>query len=175
MTWPNALTSSAGADLGTSFVEALVRGDFDSMRSMLHPDVRFRGLSPHKFLKASRSDPIGGVIRAFRLWFYEGEGFDGDHPEELLLCSVMPYGDGGRFKLSYRIREKSREMSEFFRSEYTAEIADDADWVVEQEAYYDVVDGKIAWMIVLCGGYQPLAPVSIARDTPESGARQIVV
>ena len=34
---------------------------------------------------------------------------------------------------------------------------EDADWVVAQEAYYDVRDDTIASMIVLCGGYQPLA------------------
>lgn len=44
---------SAGALLGPRFVDALVAGDFDAMRSMLHPRVRFRGLSPHKFLKAT--------------------------------------------------------------------------------------------------------------------------
>jgi hypothetical protein len=167
----------SGADLGTRFVEALVQGDFDAMRSALHPEVRFRGLSPHKFLKASRSDPIGGVIRAYRLWFYEGEGgdFEGDHPEELLSCSVAAFGDGGRFKLSYRIRSKSREMAQFFRGSGYGNVLNDADWVVEQEAYYDVVDGKIAWMIVLCGGYQPLAPIPTAQNTPEGSARQIVV
>ena len=84
---------------------------------------------------------------------YEGEGeFEGDHPEELLSCAVTPFGDGGRFKLSYRIRSKSREMAEYFREEGLADVPDDADWLVEQEAYYDVIDGKIAWMIVMCGG-----------------------
>lgn len=89
--------------------------------------------------------------------------------------SVAPFGDGGRYKLSYRIRSKSREMAEFFRGEGFGEVADDADWVVEQEAYYDILNGKIAWMIVLCGGYQPLTRISVAQDTPETVARQIVV
>lgn len=71
-------------------------------------------------------------------------------------CSAAPFGDGGRYKLSYRIRSKSREMAEFFREEGYGDVTDDADWVVEQEAYYDVLDSKIGWMIVLCGGYQPL-------------------
>lgn len=174
MTTLDAPPVSPGARLGPRFVDALVAGDFDAMRSTLHPNVRFRGLSPHKFLKASSSDPIGGVIRAFRLWFYEGEGEYADHPEELLSCSVMPFGAGGRFKLSYSIRSKSREMAEFFRGEGYGDVADDADWVVEQEAYYDVVDGKIAWMIVLCGGYQPMEPIAVA-EASESPARQIVV
>ncbi len=173
---PADAVASAGAELGRRFVAALVDGDFDTMRAQLHPAVEFRGLSPHKLLKASRSDPVGGVLRAFRLWFFEGErdGYRGDHPEELLSCSVEPYGSGGRYKLSYRIREKSREMAEFFRDQGLGRVDDDADWLVEQEAYYDVRDGRIGWMIVLCGGYQPLVPVPTAR-IPEAGARQIVL
>lgn len=166
-----------GLDLGPRFVEALVRGDFEEMASILHPQVRFRGLSPHKFLKASTRDPVGGVLRAFRLWFYEGaEGeFQGDHPEELLSCTVAPYGGGGRFKLSYRVREKSREMAQVFRAEGLADVPDDADWLVEQEAYYDVLDGRIAWMIVLCGGFQPMFPIPTTQGIPESAARHIVL
>lgn len=99
--------TTAGSALGREFIEALVRDDFDAMRSLLHPDVHFRGLSPHKFLKASPSDPVGGVLRAFRLSFYEGEGDFADHPEELLSCAAKPFGYGGRYKLSYRIRSKT--------------------------------------------------------------------
>jgi hypothetical protein len=167
------LASDAG--LGRRLVEALVADDFDTMRTLLHPNVRFRGLSPHKFLKTSRTDPVGGVIRAFRLWFYEGEGDYADHPEELLSCHVEPFGSGGRYKLSYRIRSRSREMAEFFRNEGFGTIADDADWVVEQEAYYDVLDGRIAWMIVLCGGYQPLETIPTAGNMPETAYRQLIV
>jgi hypothetical protein len=172
---PGEDLAAAQADLGRRFVEALVRGDFDGMRAMLHPDVRFRGLSPHKFLKSSKSDPVGGVIRAFRLWFYEGEGDYADHPVELLSCRVEPFGSGGRYKLSYRIRSRSREMAEFFRNEGFGQIADDADWVVEQEAYFDVLDRRIAWIIVLCGGYQPLVPVPTAQDVPETPSRLVIL
>ena len=170
-------SADAGAELGRRFVEALVRGDFDEMRALLHPQVRFRGLSPHKFLKTTRADPVGGVLRAFRLWFYEGAGdaFEGDHPEELLSCAVAPFGAGGRFKLSYQVREKSREMAEAFREDGLGDVPDDVDWLVEQEAYYDTIDGRIGWMIVLCGGYQPMTPVRIPQNVPETEARQIVV
>jgi hypothetical protein len=169
--------SIAGADLGPRFVEALVRGDFDEMRSILHPQVRFRGLSPHKFLKTSPKDPVGGVIRAFRVWFFEGSdsAYEGDHPVELLSVAVRPFGTGGRFKLSYRVRERSREMAVSFRDGRLGEVPDDIDWLVEQEAYYDVLDGKIGWMIVLCGGYQPLVPVPTAWNLPETAAKQIVL
>ena len=52
---------------------------------------------------------------------------------------------------------------------------DDIDWIVEQEAYCDVIDGKIAWMTVLCGGYQPLVPVPTAPGRPETASRQLVI
>jgi hypothetical protein len=166
-----------GQDLGPRFVEAMVRGDFEEMASILHPQVRFRGLSPHKFLKTSTKDPVGGVLRAFRIWFYEGAGADyqGDHPEQLLSCTAVSFGGGGRFKLSYRIRAKSREMAQIFRSEGLGEVPDDGHWLVEQEAYYDVLDGRIGWMIVLCGGYQPMISIPTAQGVPESSSRHIVL
>jgi hypothetical protein len=66
-------------------------------------------------------------------------------------------------------------MAQQFRAEALADVPDDIDWLVEQEAYYDVIDGKIAWMVVLCGGFQPLVPVETAQGRPETAARQVVV
>jgi hypothetical protein len=161
----------AGAALGRAFIEALVRGDFEAMQSLLHRNVRMRGLTPHKFTRVSPSDPVGGVIRTYQRWFYEDET---EHPEELLSCSVEPFGSGGRYKLRYRIRSKSRGMADFYRTQGLADIADDEDWLVDQEAYYDVLDGRIAWLIVLCGGYQPLRPLLVRQNVPETEAEQLL-
>jgi hypothetical protein len=171
------LAADPGTALGHGFVEALVAADFDGMRALLHPEIRFRGLSPHKFLKPSPADPVGGVIRAFRLWFYEGADgrFEGDHPEELISCTVAPFGPGGRHKLSFQVRSRSREMAAAYRRYGIADVPDDVDWLVEQEAYYDVIDGKIGWMIVLCGGYQPMQRLGIEPGIPETAARQMAV
>jgi len=49
------------------------------------------------------------------------------------------------------------------------------DWLVEKEAYYAVFDGKIAWMIAPCGGYQPMTTITTAQIRPETPARQIVL
>jgi hypothetical protein len=150
----------AGVHLGERFVKALVRDDFDEMRLLLHPKVQFRGLTPHRLIRSTRPDPPGSTLRAFRVWFYgEGDAPDGaERPIELLACAATPFGRGGRFKLSYRMRVRSRETAREFRELGLGLIADDADWLVEQDAYYDVVDGRIALMIVLCGGFQPLRP-----------------
>ena len=150
--------STLGAQVGERFVKALVRDDFDEMRLLLHPQVRFRGLTPNRPVKAARSDPAGGTLRVFRTWFYGEDGAaDGtEQPLELLGCAARPIGARGRFKLSYRIRARSHETAREFRELGLGAIADDADWLVEQEAYYDVIDGRIASMIVLCGGFQPL-------------------
>jgi hypothetical protein len=166
-----------GVDLGPRFIDALVRGDFERMRSLLHPEVRFRGLSPHTFVKTSRTDPVGGVIRTYRTWFCEGATAEhgDDHPVELLACTAMPFGGGGRYKMSYRFRARSPDRAQEYRSHGLADLPDDVDWMVGQEAYYDAIDGRIAWMIVLCGGYQPLTSTPIAQGVPETDARQVVV
>jgi hypothetical protein len=49
------------------------------------------------------------------------------------------------------------------------------DWLVEKEAYYAVLGGKIAWMIVPCGGYQPVTTIQTAQLRPKTPARQIVL
>ena len=168
---------TSGPDVGSRLIRAMVRGQFEEMRSLLDPNVRFRALTPHKFIKTSKADPADGLIRVFRQWFHEDVGDDDQlaHPVELLAWTVAPFGGGGRYKLSYRIRAKSLEMVEEFRVQGLAELPDDVDWLVEQEAYYDVLDGRIAWMIVLCGGFQPLTSTPITPDVPETDASQIVI
>jgi hypothetical protein len=73
-------------------------------------------LEPAQTPQDDREGPVGGVLPAFRIWFCEGGGgdFGGDQPGELLSCTVTPFCGGGRFKLSYRIREKSSEMAQIF-------------------------------------------------------------
>jgi hypothetical protein len=52
---------------------------------------------------------------------------------------------------------------------------DDVDWLVEKLAYYAILHGKIAWMIVPFGGYQPMTTIPTAQIRPETPARQIVL
>jgi hypothetical protein len=99
-----------GHDLGPRFVEALVRGDFNEMESILHPQIRFRGLSPHK---SSRHRPrIPSAVCSGRFGCGSTRGREATTTET--------------------IRSKSREMAEFYRDAGYGHVPDDTDWLVEQ-------------------------------------------
>lgn len=98
---------------------------------------------------------IVSALAILKQWFFEGD----DTLEQVLRCGVERVGRtrfGERFKLSYAFRAKSPSSCESYAQRKLGAVPPDADWVVHQEAYYDVRDGKVAWMIVLCGGYQPV-------------------
>jgi hypothetical protein len=137
--------------LGRELIEALAKGDFERVRGVLHPEVHLRGLTPGKFDEAKGDAAVDRAIEIFKLWFFEDE----DHLESVEWCDVQRVGRGARWKLSFGLRGKSPGMSDRYAAAKRREIAADADWIVEQEAYFEVRDGKIAWMIMLCGGYHP--------------------
>ena len=144
----------AGEQLGRAFIESLVSRDFALTASLLHPDLSFRGLTPGRYWEAE-PPVISSALAILKQWFFEGD----DTLEEILRCSVERVGRtrfGERFKLSYAFRAKSPSSCESYAQRNLGTVAPDADWVVRQEAYYDVRDARVAWMIVLCGGYQPL-------------------
>lgn len=144
-----------GHVLGRAFVESLVERDLTRTASLFHPDLSFRGLTPGRFWQAE-PPIIESAISILEKWFFE----DDDGLSDILRFHVERVGPdrlGDRFKLSYSFEAKSPVMSEYFGRWDLERPPPDADWVVEQEAYYDVKDDKIVWMIVLCGGYHPLA------------------
>lgn len=137
--------------LGERLIDALSRSDFATVRSLFHPDVHLRGLTPGRFDEAYGEDAIGQVVDIFKAWFFE----DDDVLSGVAWCDARAVGNGGRYKLSFGLRGKSPGMSDWYGEKNLRDVAADADWVVEQEAYYEVDDGLIKWMIVLCGGYHP--------------------
>jgi hypothetical protein len=96
---------------------------------------------------------VAQALEIFKLWFYEDE----DYLTEVLHCDVRPKGPDGRYKLGYSFRAKSPGMSEWYAGWKPDPPPLDAEWVVEREAYYDVADDRISWMIILCAGYHPRA------------------
>lgn len=96
------------------------------------------------------------MTEIFKLWFFE----DDDRLESVEWCDVRPVGRSGRYKLSFGLRGKSPGMCDWYRTAKLRDLPDEADWIVEQEAYYDTRDGKIGWMIILCGGYHPADEVA---------------
>jgi hypothetical protein len=121
-------TSTLGAD----FAAALAAKDFDRLRSLFHPEIDFRGLTPSREWVAS--DPDDLVTDVLCQWFE-----DSDEIEELLALETDAFAD--RERVGYRFRG----------------VNPDGPFVVEQQAYLAERDGRIGWMRVLCSGFRPLA------------------
>ena len=115
---------------GVAFAEALAKKDFGTVAEILDPDVDFRGMTPNRFWEARGSDAV--VSEVLKEWF-----LDSDEVEELVEVSSGEVAD--REHVAYRIRGHNPE----------------GPFVVEQQAYLTVEDGRIVWMRVLCSGFRP--------------------
>ena len=124
-------TSTDAAALGTAFAEGLAAKDWSTLESLLGPNVDFRGMTPGQDWAAS--DPRG-VIEVLEQWFEPH-----DQIERLVTSEVEPIST--RHRLSYRFDVHSDR--------------DDEDFVVEQQAYYEVDGDQISWMRVVCSGFLP--------------------
>ncbi len=121
-------------ELGRTFAQSLATKDFATIEGLLHPNLTFRGLTPGKarYLWESH-EPHSVVTDVLQQWFEET-----DRIESVLKLEVDRVVD--RNRVSYRF-----SMS-----------TPDGRFVVEQQAYYSVVDGKISWMSVVCSGPRPV-------------------
>jgi hypothetical protein len=120
----------AATTLGQDFAEALASKDFDQLRSLLHPEIDFRGLTPSRAWEASSADEV--VDGVLRLWFE-----DSDHLERLVSVEADSMAD--RERVGYRLEGHNP----------------DGPFIVEQQAYYTESDGRIDWLRVLCSGFRP--------------------
>ena len=118
--------------LGARFVEALAAKDFAQVASLLHPEVDFRGMTPGRFWEANTATQV--VDEVLRSWFE-----DSDQIDELLEVDTGRVAD--RERVGYRL----------------AVSTPDGRFVVEQQAYYETIDGSITWMRALCSGFRPVA------------------
>lgn len=118
------------AALGRAFAEALAAKDFDGVEALLDPDIDFRALTPRREWQAGH--PAEVVAEILRTWFD-----DSDHIEELAAVDTGTVSD--RQHVAYRFHGR----------------ADDGPFVVEQQAYYTVRDGRIDWMRIVCSGFRP--------------------
>ena len=121
-------------ELGRAFAQSLASKDFSAIERLLHPNLTFRGLTPGKarFLWESH-EPHSVVTDILQQWFE-----DTDRIESLLSLDLDRVGD--RNRVSYRFAGSNP----------------DGKFVVEQQAYYSVTDGKISWMSVVCSGFRPI-------------------
>lgn len=118
------------SEIGTRFVRALAAKDREALAALLDPRIEFRGLTPSRSWEASTPEEVCEIV--FGSWFEPG-----DHIRETLETDTERVAD--RERLHYRLRVES----------------EGADHLVEQQGYYDVVDGKITRMSVLCSGFRP--------------------
>lgn len=116
--------------LGTEFAHALAERDAGRLRSLLHPDVDFRGLTPSRVWEASGVDALLEIL--LDNWIE-----DSDRVEAVERVEADTVVD--RERVGYRFRVTNP----------------DGRFVVEQQAYLSARDGGIDWMRVVCSGFRP--------------------
>ena len=58
------MTTTEASTLGKAFTEALAAKDFVALSDLLHPEIDFRGLTPHRNWEADNPDDvIQGILR----------------------------------------------------------------------------------------------------------------
>lgn len=119
-------------ELGVRFVKALAAKDGSGLRDVLDPDVDFRALTPRRFWEASSAAVLVDDV-LLGTWFEPTDRIDA-------LADLQTGTVGDRHRVSYRLTVTNG----------------DGTHLVEQQAYYDVVDDHIVWLRVLCSGYRPI-------------------
>jgi len=127
-----AAGGETAATAGERFARALAAKDAAALRAVLADPIDFQALTPGRHWQSSSP---GAVVDEIVLgkWF---EPSDEIQDLESVGSRELP----GRAHVSYLLRVRNA----------------DGDHLVEQQAYYDTVDGQITWMRVLCSGYRPL-------------------
>lgn len=119
---------------GEAFARALGTKDAAALRKLLRADIDFRAMTPGRFWEAADADTVVDDI-VFGKWFEPT-----DDVREII--SIETTDVGRRHRVGYRFGVANA----------------DGDFVVEQQAYYDVDDdGQISWLRVACSGFVPLA------------------
>jgi hypothetical protein len=119
-------------EIGERFAEALAKKDVPTLLDVLDPEIDFRGLTPGRFWEASSATALVDDI-ILGAWFEADDHIDAlEHVE---LGSVAD-----RDRVAYLLRISTP----------------DGTFVVEQQAYFGVENGRINWLRILCSGYRPI-------------------
>jgi TusA-related sulfurtransferase len=129
--------------LGTSFVHALAIQDFDALEHLFIPEPRFRAMVPSGERVGQTAQEAAGWLRR---WFGSCDTL------QVLQSNAGPVFD--RLYLYYRVRLHD---------------AKDGWRVIEQHAYCQVQEGKIADLWMVCSGFRPDLYYS---EASEGGALQ---
>jgi hypothetical protein len=131
--------SPAPADsrsFGRRFVAALAAKDAAGMRALLADEAEFRALTPRRVFEASTGDGVVDVIVG--TWL-AGERIDAVEATE--SSSIEPAEGDARHRIGYRLRG----------------FGPDGPFIVEQQAFYQLTDGRISWMRLVCSGFLPVS------------------
>jgi hypothetical protein len=119
------------AGLGSDFARALAAKDTGRLRELVHPEIDFRGLTPSRAWEASDPDELMSLL--LDEWFADKDEIVGvEHIESDAVAD--------RERVGYRFSVTNP----------------DGDFLVEQQAYVRVRDGRIDWMRVVCSGMRPV-------------------
>jgi hypothetical protein len=116
--------------LGTDFARALAAKDPVAIRELIHPEIDFRALTPNRTWEASDRDELISIL--LESWFEADDEIEA-------LESVETDTVADRERVGYRFSVTNP----------------DGRHLVEQQAYLEDRDGKIAWMRVVCSGFRP--------------------
>jgi hypothetical protein len=117
--------------LGSQFATALSEKDFDRVRSLLHAEIDFRGMTPNRVWEAQDPDTV--ITEILQQWF--------EPSDEILSLDAVEGGEvADRQRVGYRFSVRNP----------------DGLHTVEQQAYLEERDGRIGWMRVLCSGFRPV-------------------
>ena len=122
--------------IGAELAHALAVKDFTRVRGLLKDDIDFRGMTPGSLWETNDADKVIGEI--LTEWFE-----DEDEIQGLIECSSGSVGD--RHHVSYLFDV----------------LNPGGRFLVQQQMYFDLDDGRIAFARVLCSGYQPAGGAEI--------------
>jgi hypothetical protein len=115
--------------LGENLITALLAQDFNTLETLLQPQVRFRALTPRRVCEGQTADEASAW---FRLWFGDLDEIQVQHSASDRVFD--------RLHLSYRLRV--HDVLNGWR-------------LIEQHAYASVQEGQIADMWLICTGFRP--------------------
>ena len=119
-------------EIGSRLARGVAAKDRTSLLDLLDPAVDFRGMTPGRFWEAgSATELVDDVILG--AWFEPT-----DHIDSLEHVETGSVAD--RDRVGYRLRVTNA----------------DGTYLVEQQAYFAVEDGRITSLRIMCSGYRPI-------------------
>ena len=117
--------------LGETFARAVAAKNHEDVRTLLHPQLDFRAMTPNRVWEAAAP---ADVLEILSIWFD-----DGDEIEAVEALEVDAFAD--RERVGYRFRVRNA----------------DGEHLVEQQVYLSALDDRIGWMRIMCSGYRPVS------------------